>query len=105
MFELDFDHSIRNLLRLFPADHKSEGGNPFWSGPKRCPSPLTFNADEDLTYNYMVANANLIAFNLGIQQVRDPKALREACHATKANLYVAKTIKVDLEEGKKKEGD
>ena len=83
MFEADFDHGIRDLLRLFPADHKDDSGNPFWSGPKRCPNPLTFNADEDLSYNFVVATANLIAFNLGIAQVRDPAQLRAAAKATK----------------------
>jgi len=105
MFETDFDHGIRNLLRLFPADHKDSSGNPFWSGPKRCPSPLTFNADEPLTFNFVSNTANLLAFNLNIKQVKNENELRACAHATKACPYVATEIKVDLDEGKKKEGE
>jgi len=66
MFEADYDHSIRDLLSLFPPGHKDTAGNPFWSGPKRCPNPLTFDPEAALPYNYAVATGNLIAFNLGI---------------------------------------
>jgi len=105
LFETDFDHNIRNLLRLFPADHKDSSGNPFWSGPKRCPNPLTFNADEPLTFNFVSNTANLIAFNLNIKQIRDENELRACAHATRPNEYVATVITVDLDEGKKKEGE
>ena len=37
-----FDFNIRNLLHMFPEDHKDKDGQPFWSGPKRFPVPLSF---------------------------------------------------------------
>lgn len=47
----------------------------------------------------------MIAFNLGIEQVTDEAALKASAAATKPLLYKPKSIKVDLEEGKKKEGE
>jgi ubiquitin-activating enzyme E1 len=46
IFNNRYDHSIRDLLHLFPQDHTDSSGNPFWSGPKRCPSPEVFNPND-----------------------------------------------------------
>jgi ubiquitin-activating enzyme E1 len=61
-----YDHSIRNLLSLFPVDHKDKDGAPFWSGPKRAPHPLTFSVDDPSHLEFVYSFANLIAFNLNI---------------------------------------
>jgi ubiquitin-activating enzyme E1 len=67
MFDKDYDHAIRDLLNCFPKDHKdAETGVPFWSGPKRAPDPVTFDANDELCFDYVFATANLLAFNLGI---------------------------------------
>jgi ubiquitin-activating enzyme E1 len=42
-FDAYYDHSIRDLLSIFPKDHVDKEGQPFWSGPKRAPSPIPFN--------------------------------------------------------------
>ena len=52
---------IRQLLHNFPADYKTTTGAPFWSGPKRCPTPQVFDADNELHMDYVVAAANLRA--------------------------------------------
>ena len=70
-FDELFDHNIRNLLSIFPEDHKDKEGQPFWSGPKRAPSPLTFDPKDPLHAHFVLACANLIAFNLGLTQDRD----------------------------------
>ena len=46
IFNSSFDHNIRDLKSMFPDDHVSEDGQKFWSGPKRCPQPVVFSADE-----------------------------------------------------------
>jgi hypothetical protein len=35
------------LLNAFPVDHKREDGGLFWSGPKRPPIPLKFDANDE----------------------------------------------------------
>jgi len=62
-----YDHSIRDLLSIFPPDAKDKEGQPFWGGPKRCPSPITMNLDEKLHNDFVFSYANLIALGLGLE--------------------------------------
>lgn len=70
-FESLFNHQIANLVHMFPPDHKDKDGQPFWSGPKRCPSATPFNPEDPLHAQFVTAAANLVAFNLGLPQNRD----------------------------------
>jgi ubiquitin-activating enzyme E1 len=70
-FENLFNHQIANLLHIFPEDHKDKEGQPFWSGPKRAPSPIPYDPKDPLHVHYIVAASNLLAYNLGIPQNRD----------------------------------
>ena len=45
-FEEKFNNDIRQLLFSLPKDHVTSTGQPFWSGPKRAPDPLTFDPEE-----------------------------------------------------------
>ncbi|NXN46379.1 UBA1 enzyme, partial [Rhinoptilus africanus] len=47
------------LVNVFPQ--KTNSGTLFWSGPKRCPHPLTFDPDNPLHLDYVMAGANLFA--------------------------------------------
>uniref|UniRef100_A0A452SVH6 Ubiquitin-like modifier-activating enzyme 1 n=1 Tax=Ursus americanus TaxID=9643 RepID=A0A452SVH6_URSAM len=40
-----YSNNIRQLLHNFPPDQLTSSGAPFWSGPKRCPHPLTFDVN------------------------------------------------------------
>jgi len=66
LFTKYFTYDIQNLLRIFPEDHKDKEGQPFWSGPKRAPHPVFFDANDPLHAHYVTACANLLAFTLGI---------------------------------------
>ena len=61
-----FDFSISDLLSLFPRDHKDKDGQPFWSGPKRCPSATKFDENDSRHVNFVFTYANLIAESLNI---------------------------------------
>ena len=45
-FEDKYSNSIRQLLYSLPKDAVTNTGQPFWSGPKRAPDPLTFNSND-----------------------------------------------------------
>lgn len=62
-----FDYDIRNLLILYPADCKTKEGQPFWSGPKRCPTAINFDINEDRHAMFVHTFANLIALSLGLE--------------------------------------
>jgi len=45
-FEGFYNNDIRQLLYSLPKDALTSTGQPFWSGPKRAPDPLTFNSND-----------------------------------------------------------
>ena len=66
-FEKEFNNAIQQLLFNFPKDSTTASGAPFWSGPKRAPDPLKFDATNSTHLNFVIAAANLHAFNYGIK--------------------------------------
>ena len=44
-FEEKYNNDIRQLLYSLPKDAVTSSGQPFWSGPKRAPEPLTFDSN------------------------------------------------------------
>lgn len=65
-FEKQYNNAIRQLLYNFPPDATTSSGQPFWSGPKRCPVPLTFDINDPTHYSFVEAGAQLHAFNYNI---------------------------------------
>lgn len=65
-FEKQYNNAIQQLLYNFPKDSTSSSGQPFWSGPKRAPDPLKFDPKNEYHWTFIVAGANLHAFNYGI---------------------------------------
>ncbi|KAI9727899.1 MAG: hypothetical protein M1828_005304 [Chrysothrix sp. TS-e1954] len=65
-FEKQYNNAIQQLLYNFPKDSTTSSGQPFWSGPKRAPDPLTFDISDSTHYTFVEAGANLHAFNYGI---------------------------------------
>lgn len=66
LFEKQYNNAIQQLLYTFPKDSVSSTGTPFWSGPKRAPDPIKFDAANPTHYTFIVAAANLHAFNYNI---------------------------------------
>lgn len=66
-FERKFNNDIKQLLYNFPVDAVTSTGTPFWSGPKRAPTPLEFDPNNEDHFNFIVAAANLRAFNYGLK--------------------------------------
>jgi ubiquitin-activating enzyme E1 len=65
-FERRYDYAPRQLLYNFPTDHVDSNGVHFWSGAKRPPTPLAFDASNDLHLDFVAAGAFLRAYTLGI---------------------------------------
>ena len=66
-FEKQYHNSIHQLLHSFPIDTKTSSGANFWSGPKRPPKALNFDPNNPTHMGFIVAGANLHAFNYGIR--------------------------------------
>ena len=70
-FEELYNNSIQQLLHNFPLDMLTSSGAPFWSGPKRPPTPLAFDSTSELHIDFILAAANLRAFNYGLKGSTD----------------------------------
>ena len=61
-----FHCRIEQLLHNFPADQLTSDGGRFWSGKKRCPTPLHFDAADDAHLTFVLAVAQLRCLNFGL---------------------------------------
>ena len=73
-------------------------GNLFWSGPKRCPKVLTFDAEDPLHFDFVEAAANLRAENYGIKGTKDKEEIKAIlkqvnvpCFEPKSGVKIAVT--------------
>ncbi|KAI6034062.1 ubiquitin activating enzyme [Pisolithus microcarpus] len=76
-FEEKFNNAIRQLLHSLPKDHLTSTGQPFWSGPKRAPDPLAFDSSDPAHLAFIIAAANLHAYNYGLRGETDPNAFKK----------------------------
>lgn len=65
-FQRRYDYAPRQLLYNFPLDHVDSNGVHFWSGAKRPPTPIVFDASDPLHLDFIVSGAFLRAYTLGI---------------------------------------
>ncbi len=65
-FEKHYNNAIQQLLYNFPKDSTTSSGQRFWSGPKRAPDPIKFDAENPTHMTFVMAGANLHAFNYNI---------------------------------------
>ncbi|XP_060232843.1 ubiquitin-like modifier-activating enzyme 1 Y [Meriones unguiculatus] len=70
-----YSDNIQQLLHNFPPDQVTSSGALFWSGPKRCPHPLTFDTTNPLHLDYVMAAANLFAQTYGLGGSQDCAAV------------------------------
>jgi len=70
-YEEYFNNNIQQLLYNFPLDMVTSNGAKFWSGPKRAPSPLQFDINDETDVLFVTAAALLRAQIFGIPVERD----------------------------------
>jgi len=97
-FQEKFHDSIAQLLHTFPLDHKTSEGALFWSGPKRAPTPIQFDASDPLHADFVAAAANLYAANLGILQLRDVDQVRAMASRVKVTPFQPKEVKIKVDD-------
>lgn len=60
-FEKYFNHAVKQLLHVYPLDAKTKEGAPFWSLPKRAPTPVVFDVENMLHLQFIAATSCLRA--------------------------------------------
>ena len=61
-----FRDNILQLIHVYPLDKINADGRPFWSLPKREPTPQNFNPDDPVHKSFVAAYACLIANMYGV---------------------------------------
>jgi len=71
-----FHNQIAQLLHNFPPDQITSTGSPFWSGPKKCPTILNFDMEDQMHFDFVEAAANLRAEVYGIKGTKDKEEIK-----------------------------
>ncbi|XP_010731086.3 ubiquitin-like modifier-activating enzyme 1 [Larimichthys crocea] len=110
-WETLFNNDICQLLHCFPPEQKTASGLPFWSGSKRCPHPLTFDPNNAVHMDFVVAAANLYGQIFGVKGTRDCASIRDILEKVVVPPFTPKSsvnIHVtdeELKEDKEKDSD
>merc|ERR1719502_1562698 len=89
-FEELYHNQIAQLLHNFPLDMTTSSGAPFWSGPKRPPTPLQFSSANELHVDFILAAANLRAFNYGLKGSTDRAFIKRCVDTVMVPEFVPK---------------
>ncbi|KAJ3554773.1 hypothetical protein NM688_g2938 [Phlebia brevispora] len=105
-FEDKYNNAIRQLLFSLPKDAVTSTGQPFWSGPKRAPEPLTFDSNDPTHLQYIIAAANLHAFNYGLKGETDPALFKKIADSVIVPEFTPKSgIKVQVNDNEPVQND
>lgn len=99
-FDELFNHAICQLLNSFPLDKVTDGGQPFWSGARKPPTPLTFSVSNELHCSFVRHTSFLIANVFGVAVEAD---FDDRVRAASANVpsvpFVPKDITINVNDG------
>ena len=87
-YEDMFSNAIKQLLHNFPIDQVTSTGALFWSGSKKPPHPLAFDAADDLDLLFVKAAANLRASVYGIAGRNDDDFFRAFLPSVRVPQFV-----------------
>jgi ubiquitin-activating enzyme E1 len=103
-FTENFDHRIKQLLYNFPADYVNPDGSKFWSGSKRVPTPLFYDANDALNLDFVASYSILIAKCLSIEFKPSFDFIREVSSKVKVADFAPKKIKIKINENDNDDG-
>ncbi|CAF4141138.1 unnamed protein product, partial [Rotaria sp. Silwood2] len=90
-FDKYFSNKARDLLHKFPADMVDDKGIPYWKLPKRAPTPIEFDINNNLHYNFVLSCAKLFAviYNIPVnkEQINDIEKNKHLILQTKVESW------------------
>ncbi|KIP07009.1 hypothetical protein PHLGIDRAFT_71743 [Phlebiopsis gigantea 11061_1 CR5-6] len=105
-FEEKYSNSIKQLLFSLPKDGVTSTGQPFWSGPKRAPDPLVFDSSDPTHLQYIIAAANLRAFNYGLRGETDPSVFKKIADSVLVPEFTPRSgVKVQINDSEPVQND
>lgn len=105
-FESQYNNQIQQLLYNFPKNFKTTNGAYFWSGSKRCPSPLQFDENNKEHMDYIIAGANLMANVFGLEECNNVEIIKNILYNVKIPEFKPKNnIKISVTDDEEKENN
>jgi ubiquitin-activating enzyme E1 len=95
-FTDNFDFRIQQLLYNFPAEYTNPDGSKFWSGSKRVPSPIRYDANDETHLNFVATYAILIAKCLSIEFNPSFEYIKEKSKLFNIPEFKPKKIKIKV---------
>ena len=92
----NFFKQVEDLLKEHPRDSKDEDGEPFWSGSRKPPQPLSFVSDSTSSEQDTI-NENLIDFVRSTARLRTETFL-EGVSSTGDSLFTVEEVRAILED-------
>ena len=93
-----FVYRIQQLLFNFPEDYKNNDGSKFWSGSKRVPHPLPYNADDELAFMFVKNYATILARALSIKGDLSDQHIKDVSSKFQIPPFVPKTVKIKVKD-------
>ena len=89
-FTENFDYKINQLISDFPRNFLNKDGSKFWSGSKRFPHPIKYNADDDLSFSFVKNFSIILANILEIHIINDDEYIKKISNKIEIPPFIAK---------------
>ena len=97
-FTENFDYKINQLLYEYPEDYLNKDGSKFWSGSKRYPHVIKYNAEDDFCFSFVKNFSIILARTLGISSNEDNEYIKNISKNIVVPNFVPKDNKKNEEE-------
>ena len=94
----NFQYRIQQLLFNFPEDYTNKDGSKFWSGSKRVPHPIPYDAQDELAFMFVKNYSTILARALCIKGDLSDSHIKEISSKVKIPPFVAKTVKIKVKD-------
>eukprot|EP00922_Rhytidocystis_sp_ex-Travisia-forbesii_P048846 GHVS01072735.1.p1 GENE.GHVS01072735.1~~GHVS01072735.1.p1 ORF type:complete len:1106 (+),score=141.84 GHVS01072735.1:89-3406(+) len=98
LFHDNFYIQIAQLIHTFPRDHVTSDGRPFWSGPKRAPTPIMLSQKDESHLDFIVAATNLLAAISGVPQCCDRTIVRNFCEKVALPTFEGRDVRIKVDD-------
>jgi ubiquitin-activating enzyme E1 len=102
MFQDTFHNIIAQLLYNCPPEQKTESGQLFWSGIKRCPQAVNFDTKDPVHVEFIFATANLFAYIFRLAPLKDKVETAELASKVKVVEFAPKKVTINDNEKENK---
>ena len=99
----NFQYRIQQLLFNFPEDYTNKDGSKFWTGSKRVPHPIPYNAEDELAFMFVKNYSTILARALGIKGDLSDAHIKEVSSKVTIPPFVPKTVKIKVKDDEPEE--